>query len=220
MSVTLGLVTIGQAPRTDVTPDIRSHLPDDVEVVEVGALDRFNSTEAIEAKAGPTDDEPVYVTRLRSGDSVTIDREATHKLTQERVREIEADVDTIGLLCTGSFPDLSASVPVLEPSELLHAWATGIVSAATTVGVLIPKPEQFSQTHEKWGTDIEAAVGSPYDGLDAVVTGAIELGTEPDLVVLDCIGYTPEMKREVARRTDASVLLARSVLRKTATELL
>lgn len=219
MSATLGLVTIGQAPRPDVAPDIRSQLPEDVTVVEAGALDGFDSVEEIEAAAGPAADGPIYVTRLRSGDSVTINREATHELTQERVRDIEADVDTIGLLCTGSFPDLSASVPVLEPSELLRAWATGIASA-TTVGVLIPKSEQLAQTREKWGDDVEVAVGSPYDGLDAVTAGAAELGTEPDLVVLDCIGYTPEMKREVTRRTDASALLARSVLRKTATELL
>lgn len=48
---------------------------------------------------------------------------------------------------------------------------------------------------------------------------AMELGTQPDLVVMDCIGYTMEMKRAVEEATDASVLLARSVLAKTISEM-
>lgn len=220
MSATLGLITIGQAPRTDVTQEIRSCLPDDVDIIEVGALDRFDSAEAIEAAAGPTDDEPVYVTRIRNGDSVTISRAATHKLTQGRLHDIEDDVGSIGLLCTGAFPDLSASVPVLKPSELLHGWASSIVSPEATIGIIMPKREQLIQTRKKWGDEIETAAGSPYDGIDAVADAARTLGTVPDLVILDCIGYTEVMKDAVSKRTDSSVLLARSVLRKTATELL
>jgi protein AroM len=221
MSETLGLVTIGQAPRTDVTPEIESHLPADVDVREVGALDRFDAAEEIMAAAGPEADLPVYVTRLANGDSVTVDRDAVHELTQKRIRDIEDEVGTIGLLCTGSFPGLTASVPILEPSELLAGWADSIVTADALVGVLMPKDEQAAQTHAKWGEHtLETASGSPYDGLDAVTAGAKELGTAPDLVVLDCIGYTEAMKAEVRSITGAPVLLARSVLWKTATELL
>lgn len=221
MSATLGLVTIGQAPRTDVTPHIKSHLPTDVDIREVGALDRFNSTTEIKDVAGPEPGQPVYVTRLANGDSITIDRAAAHELTQERIRDIEDDVGTIGLLCTGSFPNLGSSVPVLKPSELLAGWTNSIVAADATVGVLMPKSEQVNQTHAKWDEyTLETASGSPYDGLDAVTAGASELGTTPDLVVLDCIGYNEAMKSAVRSTTEAPVLLARSVLWKTATELL
>jgi len=221
MSETIGLVTIGQAPRTDVTPHIKSQLPAGIDITEVGALDRFNSTTEIKDVAGPEADQPVYVTRLANGDSVTIDRATTHNLTQERIQDIENDVDSIGLLCTGSFPDLTASVPVLKPSELLAGWTSSIVATDSTVGVLMPKTEQVDQTYAKWDAyTLETASGSPYDGLDAVTDGARDLGTAPDLVVLDCIGYNEAMKSEVRSITEAPVLLAQSVLWKTATELL
>src|SRR5438045_3055262 len=35
---TVGLITIGQAPRSDVVPDMRAIIGADVEIVEVGAL--------------------------------------------------------------------------------------------------------------------------------------------------------------------------------------
>lgn len=217
---TLGLITIGQAPRDDITPDIETQLPDHVAVVEAGALDKFDSAEAVREAAGPREGEPVFVTKLRDGSSVTIDRAATVRLIQERIRELAADVSTIGVLCTGSFPSFDTDIPVLEPSDLLHAWASGIVDDGT-VGVFVPKPEQIPQTREKWVEfDLVTAVGSPYVDEDEVGPAARSLDAEVDLVVMDCMGYTPDMKSLVREATGASVLLGRSVLWKTATEVL
>jgi protein AroM len=216
----LGLLTIGQAPRDDITPDIESQLPDHVDVVEAGALDRFNSTEEIQDAAGAREGEPVFVTKLRDGSSVTIDRSETIKLMQERIQDLAADVSTIGVLCTGAFPAFDVDIPVLEPSRLLHAWTSGIVNDGT-VGVLVPKPEQVPQTHQKWAEfDLVTAAGSPYVSEDQVSPAAEELGTDVDLVVMDCMGYTPEMKNQVQKATGAGVLLGRSVLSKTSTEVL
>ena len=38
-ATTLATITIGQTPRTDVVPAMRRILPDDVRIVEYGALD-------------------------------------------------------------------------------------------------------------------------------------------------------------------------------------
>ncbi|MFC7326072.1 AroM family protein [Halorubrum rutilum] len=216
----LGLLTIGQAPRDDITPDIKAQLPEHVEVIEAGALDRFDSAKEIEEAAGAHDGEPVFVTKLRDGSSVTIDRAATIGLMQERIQELAADVSTIGVLCTGAFPTFNVDVPVLEPSKLLHAWTSGIVDDGT-VGVLVPEPEQVLQTRKKWAEfDLVTASGSPYVDEDEVSPAAEALGTDVDLVVMDCMGYTPEMKDQVRTTTGAGVLLGRSVLWKTSTEVL
>lgn len=222
---TLGLVTVGQAPRSDVTPDIEAGLPAELDVVEGGALDEFDSADDIESEAGPEGDEPVFVTRLNDGSSVTIARNTAHDLLIERTQQLldETDATAIGILCTGRFPDFDVSVPVLEPSELLHAWIGGITDGGETIGIVMPKPEQLEQTLDKWTSDeiqLETVAGSPYAENDEIEAAAAELGTTPDLVVLDCIGYNHEMKETVRNRTDAGVLLARSVLAKTATEVL
>lgn len=218
---TIGFVTIGQAPRTDVTPAILEAFPEDIEHVEVGALDEFDSAAAVEAAVGPVEGKPLFVTRLADGSSVSVDRAAVIDLVRKRISEIEDKVGAIGMLCTGNFPSFEAAVPVLEPSELLHAWVHGIAPGAH-VGVIMPEPEQLDQTIEKWGDDFEVttAAGSPYGNADEVSAAAHEIGTETDVIVMDCIGYDADMKRTVQEITDTGVLLGRSVLAKTASELL
>jgi len=215
---TIGLVTIGQAPRTDITPDVAERFPDRVDFVEAGALDEFESAQEIREEVGPRDGEPIFVTRLRDGSSVTVDRAAVIDLVQARIDELSQDVSTICVLCTGSFPTFESEVPILEPSDLLHAWASGIVEDST-IGVLMPKTEQVEQTFEKWdGFEVVAAAGSPYTDADEVTPAAKEIGRDTDLIIMDCMGYTSEMKRRVREATETSVLLARSVLAKTGTE--
>lgn len=217
---TLGFVTIGQAPRDDVTPSIVAQLPDDIDVTEVGALDEFDSAAAIESTLPPRPDEPIFVTRLRDGSSVTIDRAGAIERTQARIADIEDEVEAICLLCTGYFPEFEAAVPILEPSPLLQAWARGITPEGR-IGLVIPHPEQRQQVESKWREfETVTAAGSPYVEEDAVTPAAEELaGADPDLIVMDCIGYTEAMRRTVRSVTGAGTLLARSVLWKTATEL-
>lgn len=216
----IGLVTIGQSPRTDITPDIVDLLPDGVDVVEAGALDEFDSAETVEETVGPIDDEPIFVTRLRDGTAVTIDRTSVIELVQARIDDLADDVSTIGILCTGDFPAFESDVPILEPSDLLHAWASSIVHEGT-IGILMPKSEQIPQTYEKWsGFDVIPAAGSPYVEDDEITPAAEEIGTDTDLVVMDCMGYTPAMKEIVREHTGTSVLLGRSVLAKTLSEVL
>jgi protein AroM len=216
----VGLVTIGQSPRTDITPDIASHLPDDVDIVETGALDRFESASAVRDEVGPRADEPVFVTRLRDGSSVKVDRESVVELARSRVAEMEPEVPVVGLLCTGDFPAFGVGVPVLEPGDLLRSWVDGIV-ADGTLGVVVPEPDQLEQTYQKWSDfNIVTATGSPYDEETDMTDAAESIGTGTDLVVMDCMGYTPEMKDAVRQSTQTGVLLGRSVLAKTATEVL
>ena len=217
---TIGLITIGQAPRSDITPDIVEQLPDEIAVVEAGALDRFDSAAEIRETVGPREDEPVFVTRLRDGTSVTVDQASMIDLVQSRIGDLEDQVSTVAVLCTGDFPTFEADVPILEPSDLLHAWASSI-AADGTIGVLTPKSEQVEQAFEKWADfDVVAASGSPYTDEDEVAPAAADIGTDTDLIVMDCMGYTPEMKATVREATGTSVLLGRSVLAKTATEVL
>ena len=42
---TLALLTIGQSPRVDLTDDVLSRLPDDIRIVEYGALDPYTLEE-------------------------------------------------------------------------------------------------------------------------------------------------------------------------------
>ena len=56
------------------------------------------------------------------------------------------------------------------------------------------------------------AAASPYEGLSGVETAARTLPEEADLIVLDCIGYTEEMKALVQSVTKKPVLLPRTLV--------
>lgn len=217
---TLGLVTIGQAPRDDVTPEVLEHFKEAPEVLEVGALDGYDDAAAAEADIGIEGDEPLYVTRMADGTAVRVQKQAVYDLVGERLREIEADVDVVGLLCTGSFPEYEVSVPLLAPSDLLHAWARAI--DPETVAVLMPDENQEAQTMDKWGDEFEVVpiAVDPYDEATSFEAAAEQVPDEADLVVMDCIGYTESMRRTVREGADTPVLLGRSVLAKTAEEVL
>ena len=64
----VGLVTIGQAPRTDVVPDMAAILGPGVEIREAGALDGLARVEI--DRLAPTGDDEILVTRLTDGTAV------------------------------------------------------------------------------------------------------------------------------------------------------
>ena len=66
----VGLITIGQSPRVDITSDIKDVLGSQIEIVECGALDNL-SHEEINALR-PSEGEYILVTRLRDGSTVKI----------------------------------------------------------------------------------------------------------------------------------------------------
>ena len=66
----VGLITVGQSPRSDVVPDMAAILGGDVEILEAGALDGL-SREQI-APLAPEGDDEILVTRLADGSSVFV----------------------------------------------------------------------------------------------------------------------------------------------------
>ena len=70
MTTRVGLITVGQAPRSDVVPDMAAMLGGDVEIVEAGALDGLSREEM--AALAPEGDDEIIVTRLADGGSVFV----------------------------------------------------------------------------------------------------------------------------------------------------
>ena len=99
----IGLITIGQSPRSDVVPDMAAVLGGDVEIVEAGALDG-QSRERI-AALGPEGDDEILVTRLADGSSVFVGKSRVIPLVEARIAQLEdRGVALNVLLCTGAFP--------------------------------------------------------------------------------------------------------------------
>ncbi len=214
----IGMITIGQSPRDDVIAEIRDILGR-VEIVERGCLDGLTD-EQIEGLK-PEEREPFLVTVLRDGSSVRVSREKIVDLLQQRIKELEdEDVTLMLLLCTGDFSDLKSKKLMIEPGKLIRGLVQGMLNTEK-LGVVIPCREQVGQTEKKWGRlKPVVTVASPYGDSERIQEAAKKLrGENVDLTVLDCIGYTRQMKQKVKEITGKPVILARTLLARVSREL-
>jgi len=215
----IGMVTVGQSPRNDVISEIRGILGR-LEIVERGCLDEL-TREQIESLR-PKEREPFLITLLRDGSSVQISREKATSLLQQHIKELEnKDVTLIILLCTGEFPNFKSKKLIVKPGKLIQKIVQGMLTKEKKLGVIIPSSEQIEQAKKKW-IDLNAivAVASPYQNLEKIEEAAKTLQAKNvDLTVLDCIGYTRQMKQKVKEITGRPVILARTILARVSREL-
>ena len=217
----IALLTIGQAPRDDVVPEICIYLPQKVEVVQVGALDGLTMDEI--AAHSPLSDANTLVTRLADGREVTVDREFVHHRLEEAIHAVEKDVMLIGILCSGAFPPFRAQVPVLVPQGIVRAYVSALILPGP-LGILVPSPRQVASTVEevrRWGVEAFVAAVSPYTCKACLSAAARELARQgATAFLLNCFGYSEEMRAEVRAATGAPVLLVRSMFARALAELL
>lgn len=194
----IGMVTIGQAPRNDITA---SMFHDDLsnQFFQAGALDGLTAREI--ASLAPDLDDYVLVTRLADGTEVVVGKCKITPLAQSAIARVaEAGSDAVCVLCTGSFAGLQAEVPIIFPDLVVHGVVDALLPSGR-IGVLMPHEDQQGPMVEKWSSerrDVVTAVASPY-------TSAEDLGGEAkrlreagaQLLVLDCMGFTREMERSV-----------------------
>ena len=220
----VGLITVGQSPRTDVVPDMAAILGADIDIIEAGALDGLSRDEI--ARLAPQGDDEILVTRLADGSSVFVGKKPVIPRVEARIAALEdRGVALNVLLCTGAFPRLAARRPLLEPQPLL----LGLLRAMTfpgRLGVLTPSDRHVPQTGDRWraaGFDPVVAPLSPYQEDDPAAVrraaDALRAGGA-GLVVMDCIGFRRKTRDEIAHLTGAPTLVANLLVARVAAELL
>lgn len=215
----IGAITVGQSPRDDLVPEMLPVLGSSIELIQMGGLDGL-TREEIETFI-PEEGDHVLVSRLRDGSSVTFGESYILPRLQDCIRQLEAEgVSLILFLCTGEFPEnFQSSVPLIFPNRILTACVPALTPHCR-LGVLTPSAEQIRQMTEKWSSLVDSVhviPVSPYDGLDAVLKAVLKAAREfpadsLDLIVMDCIGYTVEMKEKVRELTGTPVILPRTLL--------
>ena len=196
----LTFLTIGQAPRPDLSEAVEAHLPAAARVRHAGVLDGLTRPE-VEARFGAVEGRATLLSRLADGGAVTLDAEAVGAGLQARVDQVEDEgADVVVLLCTGEFPGLrTRRARLVEPDVLV----TGYVATAlrgSRVGVVVPLPEQVPEAREKWRAVVPApafTTASPYDADDVALCAAARTHLEAGAtaLMLDCMGYGSRHRR-------------------------
>ncbi len=217
----IGLVTIGQSPRDDIVPGFLHGFGGRAELVQVGALDDLVA-ERVAAMA-PRPGDQVLVTRMRDGHPVVVGREGLLPLLQAAISKVErARVKMVVVLCTGTFPELRAGVPLIEPDRVVLNLVRGLLPSGR-LGVVIPLPEQVTQATERWSSDWTVSIRAalPYGQAAQIDEAARGLRAfAPDLVVLDCLGFTPEDGQRARKILNRPAVVPQTILGRVAAEVL
>lgn len=218
MNGNIGVLTIGQSPRNDVTPSIQAILGDSVSIKERGGLDSL--TEQTLKNISPESSSETYISKLRNGCNVKIAKDKLLPLLQHELMELEKEVDVVIMLCTGDFPTLKTSKPIIFPDKVLSHTIQAIKTDGN-LGLIIPLEEQRKTLVEKW-KDVNmkpvVEVASPYESSD--IQGAAQSLREQgaSLIVLDCMGYNEFHKEEAKEVFQGPVILPRTLTARIAAE--
>lgn len=218
------MITIGQAPRTDVAPIIERYLENRAELVQVGVLDGMTK-EYVEEHLFPEADDYVLTSRLVTGESVVMSREKIQPILQRKIDELEEmGIKQILLLCTGVFPGLTTKASYLiEPDHIIPPAVKAMVGGRR-FGVIVPLPEQKANLKPKYtpfGLDPVFAVASPYKNDPAgYEAAAIELKGKVDIILLDCMGYTEEARELAVKASGLPVILSNAIMAKLVSEMI
>lgn len=219
----VGAITVGQSPRLDVTADMIPFLGDNIQFIEKGALDGLCHADI--EKFSPADGDYVLTSKMRDGTEVKFSERHILPLLQNCIEALERqNVDAIVFLCTGIFPKFNAAVPLIFPNAMLRSIVPALAFRGK-IAVLTPSVEQIRQSVCKWEGLVETVIpvaASPYqDAFKAIDAAAEQLAAmDVDLVVMDCMGYSREMKCRLKEKTGKRILLPRTVAARLLRELL
>jgi protein AroM len=219
----VGLITIGQSPRTDVVPEMAAVIGPGVEVREAGALDGLSRAEI--AALAPTGSDEILVTRLLDGTPVFLGKQKIVGHVEARIAALEEAGATLNaLLCTGAFPPLRATKALIQPQPVLFGTLRGMRWPGR-LGVITPSVPHVPQTEARWrrdGFDPVVAPLSPYEEEDAAALARVAdtlRAAGAGLVVMDCMGFRRKTRNELRALTGAPVLLANLLVARVIAEL-
>jgi protein AroM len=218
MAPRLGVVLIGQSPRSDIEAQLRGVLGNEVDIELRGALDGLSPAE-LDA-AAPLDDADTliaFVPLERRGSTVdTAGRRVSKRIVEDHANAViqhysDAGVKVSMLFCAGDFPHVSTEGVFVLPSNVM----THVVDAVFTVGrlgVFMPVPEQRDHFIARWTAPGRDVVGLPLlpsaTDSDIDAAGAEMATLRPDFVIMDCLSYSDATKARIESAVGVPTLLA------------
>lgn len=215
-------VTIGQSPRTDIQPILEKYIGTH-SVVQMGLLDNISDDEFRKLTTVKTEDE-VYVSKMVDDSEVILSAEMIERKMTETIKTLKnKGVRQVLLLCTGNFSDIPSNIRVYVPEQLISPTIS-VIGRDSKVGIIIPNKDQKRMMEKKWNKYdfipmFEGA--SPYTEVKNIVEAGKKLKDRgAEYLLMDCMGYTEEMKSAVKKETNLPVVLSTALMAKVLSELL
>lgn len=212
----LGILTLGQSPRDDITPSFRAILGETVEFAEAGGLDGLGTAE-LEAFL-PRHGEQATETRIVDSDgtptAILVSRTPLMDRLAAAFELLEKRCACTVLLCSGEFPDLAARCPgLIQPVTLIRPLVKALAQGRK-FGIAGPESD-MDAAPAQWkpyagGVLCEAA--SPYDPLRNTTEACARLRERgADIVLLDDMAFSEDTRRLASIASGLPVLCASTI---------
>ena len=217
-SLHIAFVTIGQAPRPDIVPEILGMLDCPPAYEEFGALDGLTDEEIARQGAGP--DDPSLYTRLADGSHAVLRAD----FVEERLRALMRRIDQLGydlivLVTIGIFQKFAMRTPFVSGPSALEAWIAGLVLEDCQIGVIYPLAKQAraqqARTAPSYGVLIQNARSTSAVGGARSLQMAAKRLDKAALILMLSVGHTEAMARRVALISGKPVVTARRIIAST-----
>jgi len=222
---TLGTLTIGQAPRPDITPILARHLSPYTQCIHAGLLDGLARAD-IERLYTPEPGQATLITRLLDGSAVVVSKPKVLALMNRKIAALRAQgCGFILLLCTGAFDGLVCDGAWLIEPDLIVSPSVAAIAGGRQVGIVVPLQAQVASEAHKWRALARApvcAVASPYaDDTATLAEAARDLKEQgAELLVMDCMGFVETHREVAAQASGLPVILSNALIARLTAELL
>jgi protein AroM len=202
----IGLVTIGQSPRSDITTPIAAALGTGFTLLEVGALDGLTDLQLAALAAGDIS-EPL-ATLLSNGQAIIVGADAIAPLLNQQADALteQGAVFTV-VLCTHGFPPEQLVSGLVQPCESMQTTVEQAVSSGN-FAVVCPHEGQVKATRKQFsrlGVELNVTSFDPHRGDRAEQLASQFVGRQPDLVYLDCFSFSVDFAARLEAILDVPV---------------
>ena len=208
----IAFVTIGQAPRDDVVPELvmlTGQWPQDVAVEQFGALDGLTAAQLAATPLNPN--ESRLYTRLADGSHVTVGGGLIGRRLDPLLHRLDGEgFDLIVLITTGLFQPVHVRTPFLHGQLVVDAWIGSLVMGACKLGLIYPLPDQHRGFAH--GTLIQNAQAVAATGRTKRLEDATAGLADADLILMHSVGYTEAMAQSVSAASRKPVVTARRII--------
>ena len=208
----IAFVTIGQAPRDDIVPELlmlTGCWPEELAVEQFGVLDDMTAAELSATPLSPN--ESRLYTRLADGHHVTVGGGLVGRRLGPLLARLDGHgFDLIVLITTGLFQPVRIGTPLVHGQQVVDAWIGSLVMGTCKLGLIHPLPRQhrgFDHGTLMQNAQAIAATGRT-ERLEDVTTGL----ADADLILMHSVGYTEEMARSVSAASRKPVVTARRII--------
>ncbi|SME88012.1 AroM family protein [Desulfovibrio gilichinskyi] len=213
---TLGLLTLGQSPRTDVESTLRSMLGECVILRQRGGLDGLSEKD-VEALA-PTEGDPGIETCISTQEDkikgVFVSKEQLLPKLILAAQKLENECNAFFLLCSGQFPALKQAVPkLIEPIVFIRSVIAEL-AGQSRLCIIGPQSDMGSapKQWQPYAASVVTAAASPYGGMECLEKAAMSAkDSGAEYIFLDDMGFTEEQRQYVRQISGRPTLNATTI---------